>query len=335
MALSFLFTACDSSNDDKVYTEEEKIEEDVNGEYLFTKASIGDVPVVEINYNSDNKIESITSYNSDDYKSEVTSRVEKEYKDGKLSKITARSFSENYRGEKSENVGGALLEYDSKGNLVKINEWEDQESDVFEYIANSFNLDNLLTESHLSYFETDEVYNEDTQRWEETGGEWIEEDGFLKYEYNSDKLLIKTILINEDGEEITLSEIKYDDKQNPIEIYKYNSPEYDGKRNPSTGEYEKVLVEKGELVSILKIEYDYSMKNFLHHTMGLVFPELTNINFNNAPKRITQTGTIVAGSITYHNFNDGGYPQLIKYIGNNDEGDAYNGEIELEFVQEK
>lgn len=335
MALSLLFTACDSSDDDKVYTEEEKIEKDVNGEYLFTKASLGDLPIAEVNYNSDNQIESITSYDSDEYETEVTSRVEKEYKDGKVSKITTRSFDENYRGERKEQVGGALLEYDSKGNLVKINEWDDEESNIFEYIENTYNSKGFMIQSKLSYFETDEVYNEDTQRWEETDGEWIQEKGYVKYEYNSDDLLSKTIFVSEEGEEITVSEIKYDDKKNPIEVYAYNPPEYDWKYDPSTGGYNDVLVEEAKFESVLKIEYDYTMKNFMYHTMGLVFPELININFNNAPKRITQTGTIVAGSITYHNFNDGGYPQLIKYIGNNDAGDAYNGEVNLEFTQKK
>lgn len=334
MALSLLFTACDSNDDDKVYTEVEKIEKDVNGEYLFTKASLGDLPVVEISYNNDNLVESIISYDSDDYKTEVTSKVEKEYTDGKVSKITARSFGENYDGEKSENIGGALLEYDSKGNLIKINEWDDEESNVVEYITNTFNSENLLSESHLTYFEID-VYNEDTHRWEEADGEWIEDDIYLKYDYNSDKLLAKTILVKEEGEEITLSEVKYDDKKNPIEIYKYNSPEYDWKRNPTTGEREKILVEEGGLVSIVKIEYDYNMKNFLAHTMGLIFPELTGFNLNNSPKQIIQTDTVVAGSITYSNFNEGGYPQLISYLGNSKDGETYSGEVNLEFIKKE
>jgi hypothetical protein len=333
-ALTMLFTACDSSDDDKVYTEEEKIEKDVNGEYLFAKANIGDMPVAEVNYNSDNLIESITSYDSDEYKSKVIAKVEKEYKGGKVSKVTTRSFEENYKGEKTENVGGVLLEYDSKGNLMKINEWEDEESDVFKYITNVYDSKNLLIESKQFCFST-EKYNEDTQQWEETEGEWVEDDAYVKYEYNSDQLLVKTILVSKEGKETTLTKLKYDDKKNPIEVYTYNSPEHEEKYDPATGEQRNVMLKEGKLESFVKIEYDYTMKNFLKHSIGLIFPELTNFNMYNAPKRITQTGTVVAGSITYHDFNDGGYPQLIKYIGNNNEGDAYKGEVNLEFVQKK
>ena len=334
MALSLFFIACDSSDDEKVYTEEEKIEKDVNGEYLFTKASLGDVPVVEITYNNNNQINTISNYDSDKYQKKLKSRVEKEYNDGKVSKITTRSFGENYKGEREENVGGALLEYDSKGNLVKINEWEDEESDIFEYIQNTYDSQNLLTESKLFYFST-EKYDENTGQWIEIDGDWMQDEGHVKYEYNSDQLLVRTIFVSEKGEETTISEIKYDDKKNPIEIYAYHKPKYECKINPATGNRENMMVEEGKLESALKIEYDYTMKNFLKHTMGLIFPELTNFNMYNAPKRIAQTGTVVAGSITYHDFNDGGYPQLIKYIGNNGEGDAYNGEINLEFVQKK
>ncbi|WP_320020299.1 hypothetical protein [Labilibaculum manganireducens] len=323
MALSLLFTACDSCDDDKVYTEAEKIEKDVNGEYLFTKALLGDLPVVEISYNSDNQISVVSSYNSDKYEQKLTGRVEKEYKDGKVNKITTRSIVEDYQGETKENVGSVLLSYDSKGNLIKIEEWEDEESDVSEYIQNAYNSKNLLIKSELYYLDKTE------------SDDWQKENGYLKYEYNSDDLITNIIGVNSDDEETVLTDIKYDEKKNPVEIYKYNSPEYDWKINPVTGEQEKFVVEEGKLVSIVKIEYDYSMKNFLGHSIGLIFPELIQFNFKNAPKRITQTGTVVAGSITYSDFNEGGYPQSISFLGNSDDGETYSGEVNLEFIKKK
>lgn len=336
MMLSLLFTACDS-DDDKEYTEADKIAKDVSGEYMLAKAKVGDITYLDLAYNDDNLISTISTFEAvDDYKTKLTTKTEKEYdKDGKVTKITSTSIEEAdyYRDEDELKTGWSILEYEKK-NLVKIQIWEGDEDTYYEYIENKFS-NGLLSESRTYSFDT-EYYDEDTHRWVELDeGKWFESDGYLKYEYNSKDLLEKIILVVEGEDDITMSEIKYDDKKNPIEIYKYNSPDTDWKRDPETGEYKEVVTEEGGLKSLVKIEYDYEMKNFLGNTAGLVFPELSNFNMYNAPKKITQSGTVVMGSVTYSEFNEGGYPAKVKYLGTEEGGYTYEGEINLEFLKKK
>lgn len=105
-----------------------KILEDLNGKYLMTKATMGDIPYAVVEYNDDNQIAKITSFTADGYQLLKSFEIEKEYTDGKVSKIIRRDFATEqivkYNDEYAENRNGyewVQLEEDKGYDFIEEN----------------------------------------------------------------------------------------------------------------------------------------------------------------------------------------------------------------------
>lgn len=328
LALVIGLCSCDSEDVDDMTPEQKQaqlIHEDVNGEYLLSKIYNGDFVAVSLLYNNENKLTNISKFSQEGYSAKLDLKLTKEYnKEGKITKLIISELDYDYNTQEDKFIKNIIsFTYDSKGNLVKIHRlYPKYDYDVYpydEYFANTYDNNNQLVKTEKFFTEK---------------GIMIKEPRFIKYDYNTKGLRTKIIFVDEKSVEITMTEVKYDDKGNPIEISKYIPAEYDWGYNPITGEDEDIVTE-ASFSSFVKIEYDYTKKNFLKHSLGLVFPELSDLEMINAPSSISSSEGVSAGSITYDNFNEGGYPKLIKYLANDNDGNAFNGEIKLEFIAKK
>ena len=63
---------------------------------------------------------------------------------------------------------------------------------------------------------------------------------------------------------------------------------------------------------LLKLKYDYTMKNFMNHTVTAANPLLTAFNSENAIQELIWVGHGSCFFAEYMDFNDGGYPQKVK-----------------------
>ncbi|MDM8160302.1 hypothetical protein QUH73_10795 [Labilibaculum sp. K2S] len=213
------------------------------------------------------------------------------------------------------------LVYDSSNKVEKIYESREEGVEATSYILNSYDGDNLAK----------------TERFSKDGDNWMKEAKYSTYQYNSQNLLTQAIEHDAEGNEKVISKIEYDQEGNPIEIFKYYSEQVDryGIVNPETGirEYQDVVVAESGLYSFAKLEYNYTMKNFFGNTITGLFPELYGFNFINALKSGTFSNSINAGAIEYKNFNDGGYPQIMEFIGSGDDDSSFIGQLKIEYIK--
>ncbi|WP_461632354.1 hypothetical protein [Labilibaculum euxinus] len=212
------------------------------------------------------------------------------------------------------------LVYDSSNKVEKIYESKEEGVEATSYIRNSYNGDNLAK----------------TERFSKDGDNWVKEAKYSTYQYNSQNLLTQSIEHDAEENEKVISKIEYDQEGNPIEIFKYYSEQVDryGIVNPETGirEYQDVVVAEAGLYSYAKLEYNYTMKNFFGNTFAGLFPELYGFNFNNSLKRATLSNSFISGAIEYKNFNEGGYPETMEFIGSHLEyGESYAGQLKIEY----
>ena len=215
-----------------------------------------------------------------------------------------------------------------------------------------YNLDNTIDKIYNSIQDGDEAdsyfqhsYDGDklakVELYTKDGDQWIKDVAHLSFVYNSQGLLEETIEHDEEGAETVIAKIDYDQEGNPVEIFKYFgkityedyfSNNYYQQIDPNTGQHydgDEVYMDAG-LYSVAKLEYDYSMKNFFGNTLAGLFPELYDFNFNNAIKSATVSNSFVSGAIEYKDFNEGGYPEVLEFIGSA-EGGAYVGQLKIEY----
>jgi len=122
--------------------------------------------------------------------------------------------------------------------------------------------------------------------------------------------------------------VLYDSKNNPTE-FQVNSKDLAGKglgelltnlglayRTDVYDENLGVVVEKyiypEDYVPLLKMKYDYTMKNFMNHTITAGNPLLSVFNQENAIQEIVWAGHGNCFFAEYTDYNEGGYPQKVK-----------------------
>lgn len=219
------------------------------------------------------------------------------------------------------------LVYDSSNKVEKIYESKEEGVEATSYILNSYDGDNL---AKIESFKKD-------------ADNWVKETKYLTFTYNSAGLLKETIEHDAEDTETVVAKVDYDKEGNPTEIFKhYGDLSYGDVFgyynfeiiNPETGlryDSDDVYIEAG-LHSVAKIEYNYTMKNFFGNTIAGLFPELYGFNFNNALKGVTLSNSVVAGAIEYKDFNEGGYPETMEFIGSYLEyGESYTGQLKVEY----
>ncbi|MDE5423237.1 hypothetical protein L3073_13545 [Ancylomarina sp. DW003] len=457
-----------------------KILEDLNGKYLMTKATMGDIPYAEIEYNDENQITKMTSYSADGYQLFKSFEVEKVYENSKPSKIVTRRFAtektvkyeieyaQNRRGYEevilNEDKGSEFVEENQDGTYSYFNrygsygsgdiiyrkyfatkgarleneivdngdgtfkvyclrsdyqslnsstgeydnyycyyvyddclvsDYEGSYSEslkiaegvfkIYEYwessdfyisgelvtkyyidcsytrtITGVYEIGDLMTETfaeleYNSSNQLEKIYESreegaeasaylqnyyaagnivKTERYNKEGNSWVKDATYLSFDYNSQNLLLQTIENDAAGNEKVIAKIDYDQEGNPTEIFKYSGKQVDHRWmvDPATGisSGQEIVVAEAGLHSIAKLEYNYTMKNFLGNTFAGVFPELYGFNFNNALKRVSISNSINAGAIDYKDFNDGGYPETMEFIGYGEE-ESFVGQLKIEY----
>lgn len=219
------------------------------------------------------------------------------------------------------------LVYDSSNKIDKIYESKEEGVEATSYMQNSYDGDLVAK----------------TERFSKDGENWVKEADYLTFTYTSTGLLTETIEHDAEGVEKVIAKVDYDQEGNPVEIFKYfgdvtyydfSGFDYDDIINPETGlryDYDDVYLEAG-LHSVGKLEYNYTMKNFFGNSIAGLFPELYDLDIKNALKGMSVSNSFMAGSIEYKDFNDGGYPKILEFIGSGEPG-AYTGQLKVEYIK--
>lgn len=216
------------------------------------------------------------------------------------------------------------LEYDSDGILVKTFSKSQKDASPEMYTEYFYDSNNIAK----------------TQVYISVDGNWEKKDTFILFNYNNSNLLSEFVRVDDKGVKTTISKIIYDQEGNPTELFRllgdvYNDPYSNEIINPETGlyeYYEDFIIHKGGLYSFAKIEYNYKMKNFFGNTFSCIIPELTDLKYNNAISRVVISNSINAGNIEYSDFNDGGYPTTMSFIGGGSVG-SYSGQLKVEYIK--
>lgn len=149
----------------------------------------------------------------------------------------------------------------------------------------------------------------------------------LKFNYNADG---KLATIDAPRESITgVAKFIYDESKNPVEIQvnvdKLQGKGYDGllcnlglayrylELDPVLGLVEKIKFASGNQ-TVLKINYNYGLKNFMNHTFTAMHPILSTFNMNNAISELIWAGHGSCFMAEYSDYNEGGYPTRFKGI---------------------
>lgn len=194
----------------------------------------------------------------------------------------------------------AEIQYNAAGLAEKIIVEPDES-----YILNTYNANNMLIKN--------EYFN-----WDDVASEWVKDDMYITHTYNSDNLIVSsTMYYTEDTVEKTreIYKVTYDDQKNPVTISLYQEEDIDWEYvNGENGGYtfKPVVVREAGYLDLVKIEYNYNMKNFWGNTWNSLIPELKGIQMNNAPKKILYANHFSYADMEYSNFNEGGYPKSVK-----------------------
>ena len=185
------------------------------------------------------------------------------------------------------------------------------------------------------------------QGYYKTEAGWQKNDSYVSLEYNAQGLLSAQYLNRGEDAKEKISEIKYDETGNPIEIlgnkiatssgngyyYYYNRPiSY----NPSTGETRPVnlTTDKEEFSSLIKLKYSKA-PNFFGENISLLFPELKGFKIHNAPTRVEVSDTYIYGDLKYSDYNDALYPQTLVGYGIGNGGSSMRIELNFEYEEKK
>lgn len=148
----------------------------------------------------------------------------------------------------------------------------------------------------------------------------------LSFEYNADNN-ISIIHAPYHGVK-NVAKFTYDSRKNPIEL-SVNSSYLAGKgyddlfcvlglayRYKIYDETAGAIVEKIKYTDgytpLLKIQYNYNLKNFMNHTLTATNPLLEGFNMNNAISEMGWAGHGSCFMLEYSNYNEGGYPTRLK-----------------------
>ncbi|MBN2349285.1 MAG: hypothetical protein JXJ22_10630 [Bacteroidales bacterium] len=197
------------------------------------------------------------------------------------------------------------VNYNSAGLAEKIYTYTDENDVPLEYILNTYDANNLLVKNE--YY----VWNDITEVWEKM-------DEYISHTYNSENLIESSTwhyLNSEDAEETRqVYGVTYDDQNNPVLVSAFMDEDIEWQFVEGTGgeyTYEPVVVRPAGLVDVLKVEYNYNMKNFWGNTWNSIIPELKGLQMNNAPKKILYADHFSYANMEYSDFNEGGYPQTL------------------------
>ncbi len=213
-------------------------------------------------------------------------------------------------------------EYNTDGRLEYIYITEQSDKTYLRRKKLCYNTHNKISKIELEY-------NKD--------GIWTADNKYFTNKYNDKELLMSTTKVEGD-ESLEILNITYDHKDNPTEISKYfnDRKEYSGSYiDPETGLYnEKFIIRKAGLYSAAKIEYNYNMKNFMNHAIEAIYPDLAQFKFNNAFSRAVITDSFKYGFIKYDDFNDGGYPREMNFVGSQVDI-SMAGQLIFEYIKKK
>lgn len=172
-----------------------------------------------------------------------------------------------------------------------------------------------------------------------------EEVELLKFNYDGD--LLKTIDAPY-AKATGVAQVIYDNKSNPVE-FQVNSSKLKGLGYEKTlhtigliYEYDYYDKDKGCVVRgykyadgyapLLKIAYNYNLKNFMNHTLLAIHPILSLIKTNNAIEELIWAGHGSCFFAEYSDYNEGGYPQKVKgllhYAPFVNDDNIFNGQTE-------
>jgi hypothetical protein len=225
---------------------------------------------------------------------------------------------ENDNIENPESISGdykvLLREYDiyQAGDEIQ--------SAIFNY---SYNGDDITASYDGDNIYTIEVVNDRIDKITLYDGEDVID--LLKLNY-TDTLL--TSISSPYHEVVDVVKISHDERGNPIE-YTVNSKELSGKNMDDalamlglavkTKAYDSELgmvIEKylypEDYTPLIKVKYDYTMKNFMNHTLSAVNPLLSVFNQENSIQELNWAGHGSCFVAEYLSFNDGGYPTEFK-----------------------
>jgi len=147
----------------------------------------------------------------------------------------------------------------------------------------------------------------------------------LQMNYENEKLISIT---SPHYQAIDVVTVEYDSEGNPVN-YLVNSKDLAGQGDDEalaelglaykSEVYDNdlgMVVEKyiypSEPTSLLKLNYDYTMKNFMNHTITAINPLLSVFNSQNAIQEFVWAGHGSCFIAEYNSFNDGGYPTQFK-----------------------
>lgn len=153
-----------------------------------------------------------------------------------------------------------------------------------------------------------------------------EKKDLLKFNYNTDGN-ISTIDYPGEGA-MEVAKFTYDSRKNPIELsvnsYKLADKGYDdlfcalglAYRYQTYDENVGAIVEKvkytNEHTPLLKISYNYGLKNFMNHTFTSMNPLLEGFSMKNAISEMAWAGHGSCFMAEYSDYNEGGYPTRLK-----------------------
>lgn len=150
----------------------------------------------------------------------------------------------------------------------------------------------------------------------------------LKFNYNADGNISTIDYPGEDATEV--AKFTYDSRKNPIELsvnsYTLADKGYDdlfcalglAYRYQTYDEEIGTVVEKVKYTNgyapLLKISYNYGLKNFMNHTFTSMNPLLEGFSMKNAISEMAWAGHGSCFMAEYSDYNEGGYPTRLKGI---------------------
>lgn len=148
----------------------------------------------------------------------------------------------------------------------------------------------------------------------------------LKFNYNTDGNISTIDYPGEGATEV--AKFTYDSRKNPIELsvnsYKLADKGYDNLfcglglayRYQTYDENVGAIVEKVKYTNgytpLLKISYNYGLKNFMNHTFTSMNPLLEGFSMKNAISEMAWAGHGSCFMAEYSDYNEGGYPTRLK-----------------------
>lgn len=252
-----------------------------------------------------------------------------------------RYQAQKYTGEEDEKNGNILMDYLTIPDAETWNlTGETGKFKIPMYKYTTYTAGSVIRDITLNY-----VYNGNNHTIETNGGEqyYVEVNGskihtigilengqtktpVLSFNYNADGN-ISVIDVPYEGV-TSVAQFSYDNRKNPVEL-SVNSSLLAGKGydNLLCGiglayfyhEYDKTLgcvVKKTKYPSsttpLLKIKYNYGLKNFMNHTFTAMNPLLEGFKMNNAISEMIWAGHGSYFMAEYSDYNEGGYPTRLK-----------------------